>query len=66
MGVDEKWSVDNERDAWRLLYWMQDAHPESDESSLALGQSLSKEPFERRYQRMRSFQQKWRIICILK
>ncbi|WP_288379215.1 oxygenase MpaB family protein [uncultured Acinetobacter sp.] len=58
MGVDEKWLVDNERDAWRLLYWMQDAHPESDESSLALGQSLSKEPFERRYQRMRSFQQK--------
>lgn len=44
MGVDEKWLVDQESQGWRLLYWMQFAHPQSDDSSFALGQSLSKEP----------------------
>ena len=58
MGIDEKWLVDQERDGWRLLYWMQFAHPQSDDSSSALGHSLSKEPFERRYRYLRPLQQK--------
>ena len=58
MGVDEKWLVDQESEGWRLLYWMQFAHPQSDDSSFALGQSLSKEPFERRYRYLRPLQQK--------
>ena len=58
MGIDEKWLVDQESEGWRLLYWMQFAHPQSDDSSFALGQSLSKEPFERRYRYLRPLQQK--------
>lgn len=58
MGIDEKWLVTQESDGWRLLYWMQFAHPQSDDSSFALGQSLSQEPFERRYRYLRPLQQK--------
>lgn len=37
---------------------MQFAHPRSDHSSIELGLSLSKEPFERKYLHLRSLQQK--------
>ncbi|QER40890.1 DUF2236 domain-containing protein [Acinetobacter suaedae] len=58
MGIEEKWLVDQERDGWKLIYWMQFAHPQSDASSISLGSSLSKEPFERQYRYLRTFQQK--------
>ena len=58
MGIEEKWLVNNEADGWKMIYWMQFAHPQSDESSISLGSSLSKEPFERKYRYLRSFQQK--------
>ncbi|MHA3983426.1 oxygenase MpaB family protein [Acinetobacter venetianus] len=57
MGVEEKWLVDKESEGWKLIYWMQFAHPKSDESSISLGSSLSKEPFERKYRYLRGFQQ---------
>lgn len=44
MGIDEKWLIQSETEGWRLLYWMQFAHPRSDHSSIELGLSLSKEP----------------------
>lgn len=44
MGIDEKWLIQSEPEGWRLLYWMQFAHPRSDHSSIELGLSLSKEP----------------------
>ncbi|WP_180163239.1 oxygenase MpaB family protein [Acinetobacter sp. YH12069] len=58
MGIDEKWLIEKESDGWKLLYWMQFVHPQSDASSMALGASLSKEPFERQYKYLRPFQQK--------
>ncbi|AXY61469.1 oxygenase MpaB family protein [Acinetobacter sp. WCHAc010052] len=58
MGIDEKWLVNKESDGWKLIYWMHFAHPKSDESSVSLGSSLSKEPFERQYRYMRPLQQK--------
>lgn len=58
MGVEEKWLVDHEAEGWKLMYWMQFAHPQSDASSISLGSSLSKEPFERHYRYLRTFQQK--------
>jgi len=58
MGIDEKWLIQSESEGWRLLYWMQFAHPRSDHSSVELGSSLSKEPFERKYLHLRSLQQK--------
>lgn len=58
MGVDEKWLIQHESEGWRLLYWMQFTHPQSDASSFALGNSLSKEPFERQYKYLRPLQQK--------
>lgn len=58
MGVDEKWLIEQESEGWKLLYWMQFVHPKSDESSAALGSSLSKEPFERQYKYLRPLQQK--------
>ena len=58
MGVDEKWLVSKESDAWKLLQWMNYAHPKADESSKALAISLSKEPFERHYKHFNSFLQK--------
>lgn len=58
MGVDEQWLISKESEGWRLLYWMQFAHPQSDASSFALGSSLSKEPFERQYRYLRPLQQK--------
>ncbi|MEN3980259.1 oxygenase MpaB family protein [Acinetobacter sp. CWB-B33] len=58
MGVDEQWLIAKESEGWRLLYWMQFAHPKSDDSSCALGTSLSKEPFERQYRYLRPLQQK--------
>ncbi|MDH1856970.1 DUF2236 domain-containing protein [Acinetobacter junii] len=57
MGIEEKWLVDQESEGWKLIYWMQFAHPKSDASSISLGSSLSKEPFERKYRYLRSFQQ---------
>ena len=27
MGIDEKWLIQSEPEGWRLLYWMQFAHP---------------------------------------
>lgn len=58
MGIDEPWLVETESEGWRFLYWMQFAHPESDQSSHALGTSLSNEPFERQYRYLRPLQQK--------
>lgn len=58
MGIEEKWLVDQESEGWKLIYWMQFAHPKSDASSISLGSSLSKEPFERKYRYLCSFQQK--------
>lgn len=58
MGIEEKWLVGQESEGWKLIYWMQFAHPKSDASSISLGSSLSKEPFERKYRYLRSFQQK--------
>lgn len=58
MGIEEKWLVDQESEGWKLIYWMQFSHPKSDASSISLGSSLSKEPFERKYRYLRSFQQK--------
>lgn len=58
MGIEEKWLVNKESEGWKLIYWMQFVHPESDASSISLGSSLSKEPFERKYRYLRSFQQK--------
>lgn len=58
MGIEEKWLVDQESEGWKLIYWTQFAHPKSDASSISLGSSLSKEPFERKYRYLRSFQQK--------
>ena len=58
MGIDKKWLIQSEPEGWRLLYWMQFAHPRSDHSSIVLGLSLSKEPFERKYLHLRSLQQK--------
>lgn len=58
MGVDEKWLVDKESEAWKFLQWMDYAHPKVDESSKALAKSLSKEPFERHYKYFNSFLQK--------
>lgn len=58
MGVEEQWLIAKECEGWRFLYWMQFAHPASDDSSAALGMSLSKEPFERQYRYLRPLQQK--------
>lgn len=58
MGIDEKWLIEKESDGWKLLYWMQFVCPQSDASSMALGATLSKEPFERQYKYLRPFQQK--------
>ena len=58
MGVDEKWLVDKESEAWKLLQWMDYAHPKMDESSRALALSLSNEPFERHYKYFNALQQK--------
>lgn len=58
MGIDEKWLIEKESEGWKLLYWMQFVHPKSDASSVALGASLSKEPFERQYKYLRPIQQK--------
>ena len=59
MGIEEKWLVDQESEGWKLIYWTQFAHPKKlDASSISLGSSLSKEPFERKYRYLRSFQQK--------
>ena len=49
MGVSDPWLVDKEAEGWKLMYWMQFAHPQSDASSVALCSSLSQEPFERNY-----------------
>ncbi|MFW2061584.1 oxygenase MpaB family protein, partial [Acinetobacter baumannii] len=53
MGIEEKWLIQSEPEGWRLLYWMQFSHPRSDHSSIELGSSLSKEPFERKYLHLR-------------
>lgn len=58
MGIDEKWLVNKESEAWKLLQWMNYAHPKVDESSKALAVSLSKEPFERHYKYFNRFLQR--------
>lgn len=58
MGVDEQWLVDKESEGWKLLQWMNYAHPKVDDSSRKLAVSLSKEPFEREYKRFNRFLQK--------
>ncbi len=58
MGVSEKWLIDKESEGWKLLQWMNYAHPKVDESSRKLAVSLSKEPFEREYQHFNAFFQK--------
>ena len=58
MGVSEQWLIDKESEGWKLLQWMNYAHPQVDESSRALAVSLSKEPFEREYKHFNRFLQK--------
>lgn len=58
MGVDEKWLINKESEGWKLLQWMNYAHPKVDESSRKLAVSLSKEPFERQYKHLNTFLQK--------
>ncbi|QIO10121.1 oxygenase MpaB family protein [Acinetobacter lanii] len=58
MGVSEQWLIDKEPEAWKLLQWMNYAHPQVDDSSRALAVSLSKEPFEREYKHFNRFLQK--------
>ena len=58
MGIDEKWLIDEESEGWKLIYWLRFTHPNADESSISLGSSLSKEPFERQYRYFRPLQQK--------
>ena len=58
MGVDEHWLIDKESEGWKLLQWMNYAHPQVDESSRQLAVSLSKEPFEREYKYFKRFMQK--------
>ncbi|NHB59359.1 DUF2236 domain-containing protein [Acinetobacter sp. 194] len=58
MGVEEKWLIEKESEGWKLLQWMNYAHPTTDESSRALAISLSKEPFEREYKYFNTLQQK--------
>src|SRR5690606_9192645 len=58
MGVDEHWLIDKESEGWKLLQWMNYAHPQVDESSRQLAVSLSKEPFEREYKHFKRFMQK--------
>lgn len=58
MGVDEKWLIEKEVEGWKLLQWMNYAHPTVDESSRQLAISLSKEPFERDYKHFKHFLQK--------
>ena len=58
MGVDEHWLIDKECEGWKLLQWMNYAHPQVDESSRQLAVSLSKEPFEREYKHFKRFMQK--------
>jgi len=58
MGVEEKWLVEKETEGWKLLQWMNYAHPKVDKSSRKLAISLSKEPFERQYKHFNHFMQK--------
>lgn len=58
MGVDQQWLVDKESEGWKLLQWMNYAHPKIDDSSRKLAVSLSKEPFEREYRYFNRFLQK--------
>lgn len=58
MGVDEQWLINKESEGWKLLQWMNYAHPKVDQSSKALAVSLSKEPFEREYKYFNHFFQK--------
>ena len=58
MGVDEKWLIEKESEGWKLLQWMNYAHPAVDDSSRKLAISLSKEPFERHYKYFNHFMQK--------
>ena len=58
MGVEPQWLIDKEAEGWKLLQWMNYAHPKVDESSRALAVSLSKEPFEREYKYFNHFLQK--------
>lgn len=58
MGIDEKWLVNKESEGWKLLQWMNYAHPATDDSSRTLAVSLSKEPFERQYPYFKTFLQK--------
>lgn len=58
MGVNEQWLIDKESEGWKLLQWMNYAHPKTDDSSRALAVSLSKEPFEREYEHFNQFFQK--------
>lgn len=57
MGLQEDWLIQTESEGWHLLYWMQFAHPKSDESSFTLGKGLSKEPYEWQYHYLRPLQQ---------
>lgn len=59
MGVEEQWLIDKEADGWKMIYWMQFAHPEADASSISLGTSLSQEPLQRQYRYLQAFQQKF-------
>lgn len=59
MGVNEEWLIEDEKQGWRLIYLLQFMHPESDESTRALGQSLAQEPFEREFPYFKAWQQKF-------
>lgn len=58
MGIDDKWLVDKESEAWKWMQWLDFAHPKVDESSRVLAKGLSKEPFERQYKHFNTFLQK--------
>lgn len=58
MGIDEQWLVNKESVGWKLLYWMTFAHPNPDETSVALGSSLAKEPFDRPYMHFKELNRK--------
>lgn len=57
MGVDERWLVDSELDGAVLLYQLLQTQPAADWTSEALGQALSKEPFEKHYPSFGRWQQ---------
>lgn len=57
MGINERWLVDTELDGGILLYQLVQTQPAADWTSQALGQALSKEPFEKHHKYFTNWQQ---------